>query len=364
MRIQSSHSLQNGIRAMSGDARNPNWKDLVVFHNLARALTSSLELDSILHAIMEQMRQFFEPETWSLLILDESTQELYYAVAVGQSEAGLRNMRVPLGEGMAGWVAQHGESLIVPDLEQDPRFAGAYNGRFQLRSAICMPLLSRQRTLGVIQLFNCRLESMTEYTISFLHILCDYAAIAIENSRAVEKIHALTITDDCTGLYNQRHLQQKIEEEVTRSRRHHHPFSVIFLDLDHFKQVNDQHGHLIGSRLLAGIGQCLRDNIRPGDHAFRYGGDEFILLLPETTKAEAEQIARNLRQKLRSHVFEMGPDLRVQVSASFGVATFPEDGRNGHQVIRMADAMMYLVKGSTRDDVAVADRNTELLSNS
>ncbi len=107
---------------MTEQPQNPNWKDLVIFHNLARALTSSLELDSVLHTIMDQMRQFFEPETWSLLILDEARKELYYAVAVGQSEAELRDLRVPLGEGMAGWVAQHGESLIVPDIEQDGRF--------------------------------------------------------------------------------------------------------------------------------------------------------------------------------------------------------------------------------------------------
>ncbi len=339
---------------MSDQTQNSNWKDLVVFHNLARALTSSLELDSVLHAIMEQMRQFFEPETWSLLILDEARKELYYAVAVGQSEAELRNLRVPIGEGMAGWVAQHGESLIMPDIKQDGRFHQSHPGRFQLRSAICMPLLSRQRTLGVIQLFNCRLESMTEYTISFLHILCDYAAIAIENARAVEKIQALTITDDCTGLYNQRRLQQVLEEQILRSRRAHRHFSLIFLDLDHFKTVNDRYGHQVGSRILTEVGSCMLRFARPADIAFRYGGDEFILLTPDTAKPQAANLARQMRERLRDEVFLIDLDLRLSVTASFGVASYPEDGLTGQDIVRTADAAMYLVKNTTRDDVAVA----------
>lgn len=342
---------------------NATLKDLLVFHNIARALTSALDLDSILRAIMEQMAQFFEPETWSLLMLDEERQELYYAVAVGQAETELHDTRVKVGQGMAGWVAERGESLIVPEVNLDPRFADASfvherdDRTFYLRSAICMPLRSRQRMLGVIQLFNCKLETFTDYTISFLHVLCDYAAIAIENAQAFERIQELTITDDCTGLYNQRHLYRMLEAEFERASRAKTPFSLIFIDLDHFKLVNDAHGHQAGSRLLAEVGQLLRSFIRKADSAFRYGGDEFIVLLPDAGKDMAGETAERLHQALRTHSFRVNKDLGLKIRASFGVATYPEDGNSVHQIIRAADAMMYLVKGSTRDNIAIAGQN-------
>lgn len=342
---------------------DPNLRDLLVFHNVARALTSSLDRDAILRAIMQQMEQFFKPETWSLLLLDEGRKELYYAVAVGHTEADLASLRIPVGHGIAGWVAAHGESLIVPEVSQDPRFDPRFSAPvdkdgqgkpLRVRSAICMPLRSRLRTLGVIELINCRLDTLSDYTISFLHVLCDYAAIAIENSRAMERIQELTITDECTGLFNVRHLYRQMESEIERARRFKTQFSLIFIDLDYFKQVNDEHGHLIGSRVLAEVGHGLRSLVREVDSVFRYGGDEFIVLLPETGKIGAQKTAELLLTTLREMRFAITDGLRLEVRASFGVATFPEDGRSVHEVIRSADTMMYLVKGSTRDNVAVA----------
>jgi len=340
---------------------DPNLRDLLVFHNVARALTSSLDRDAILRAIMQQMEQFFKPETWSLLLLDEPRKELYYAVAVGHTESDLAQLRVPIGRGLAGWVAAHGESLIVPEVSQDPRFDANFSGGrsdagrpTRVRSAICMPLRSRLRTLGVIELLNCRLDTLSDYTISFLHVLCDYAAIAIENARAMERIQELTITDETTGLFNVRHLYRQLESEIERARRFKSQFSLIFIDLDYFKQINDEFGHLVGSRVLAEVGQSLKSIVREVDSVYRYGGDEFIVLLPETGKAGARKTAEHLLASLRTMRFAKTDGLKLEVRASFGVATYPEDGHSVHEVIRAADTMMYLVKGSTRNNVAVA----------
>jgi diguanylate cyclase (GGDEF)-like protein len=334
---------------------SPRARDLLVFHNVARALTSELDLDSILRAIMRQMEQFFLPEQWSLLIVDETRQDLFYAVVVGQAQADLRDERVKIGEGLAGWVAAHGETLILPESAEDPRLAPRGNrNRFRIRSAICMPLRSRHRTLGVIQLFNCKVETLADDTISFLHLLSDYAAIAIENARAVERIQELTVTDDCTGLYNQRQLYRILKTESEQARARGTQFSLVFIDLDRFKQINDRHGHLIGSRLLAEFGQAVRRELRNLDAVFRYGGDEFIALLHGAGSEEAERIARHLHRKLRKQKFRVDDSLALSIRASYGVATWPTDANDIHELIRRADAAMYRVKESTRDDVAAA----------
>jgi diguanylate cyclase (GGDEF)-like protein len=333
-------------------------QELTIFHDVAKALTSSLDLDSILQTIMEKMAEHFRPDTWSLLMVDERQSELYFAIAVGEAAEALKDVRLKMGEGIAGWVAKHGEQVILEDAAQDPRFTRRVDEVTQLetRSIVCIPLRSRLRVLGVIQLVNLDLRQFHEPEVFFLRALCDYAAIAIENARWVEKIQELTITDDCTGLYNARHLYKTLETEVYRSSRFGYEFSVLFIDLDHFKSVNDTHGHLIGSRLLAEIGYLVKAQLRLIDFAFRYGGDEFVVLLPQTGKDQALVVAKRLREALRASSFCANEGLHLKVSASIGLATYPHDARDAHDIIRQADEMMYLVKNTTRDNIGIAQR--------
>ena len=340
----------------AGADRKRQLQELGIFHDVAKALTSSLNLDSILQTIMEKMAEYFRPDTWSLLMVDEEKEELYFAIAVGDAAEALKTVRLKLGEGIAGWVAQHGESLLVPDVYTDPRFAKRIDEmtKWQTRSIICIPLKSKHRVLGVIQLINVDMEGFGGNEMLLLQALADYAAIAIDNARAVEKIQELTITDDCTGLYNARHLYKTLEAEVYRSARFGYEFSILFLDLDHFKLVNDTHGHLVGSRLLAEIGYAIKSHLRLIDYAFRYGGDEFVVLLPQTSKEAALVVARRLRDVFRQEYWLKGDGLNLNVRASMGVATFPEDAKSAHEIIRQADEMMYAVKNTTRDNVSVA----------
>ena len=187
-----------------------------------------------------------------------------------------------MGEGVAGWVAETGNPLVVPDVSLDPHWL-AFSRRFpdlNIQSIACVPIRSANKTLGVIQLLNSKLDLMSEYSISFLRILCDYAAIAIQNARSMTLIQELTITDDCTGLFNARHLYTMLDEQVALPQ----DFSLLFVDLDHFKSVNDTHGHLVGSRLLAEVGGLMKRSLGPNCSAFRYGGDEFVAVMPGASK--------------------------------------------------------------------------------
>jgi diguanylate cyclase (GGDEF)-like protein len=323
---------------------------LKVFHDVARSLTTSLELEEILGAIMDKMAQFFGPERWSMMMVDEKTDELYCAIAVGQDAAALKGLRVAMGEGVAGWVAQTGNPLIVPNVVLDPqwsRFAAAHP-ELGIQSIACIPVRAGDKTLGVIQLLNSKLDLLSEYSISFLRILCDYAAIAIQNAKSVTLIHELTITDDVTGLFNARHLYTMLDEQVAIGR----VFSMMFMDLDRFKSVNDTHGHLIGSRLLAEAGGLLRRSIGPENSAFRYGGDEFVVLFPGLSKSAATEATITTYHDLQASRFLEGAGLSLRLSGSFGLATYPEDGNTVPTILRSADTMMYEAK-STRNNIAV-----------
>jgi diguanylate cyclase (GGDEF)-like protein len=324
--------------------------------SIHEAWTSSLDLDSILQTIMDKVAEYFRPDTWSLLMVDEGKDELYFAIAVGPASDTLKNVRLRVGEGIAGWVARHGEPLIVPDVYTDARFAKRIDEmtQWKTRSIICIPLKSKHRVLGAIQLINVEMTQFEESEIFFLQSLCDYAAIAIDNARSVERIQELTITDDCTGLYNARHLYKTLEAEVYRSARFGYEFTVLFIDLDHFKAVNDTHGHLVGSALLREVGGLIREELRPVDAAFRYGGDEFAVMLVEVDTRSAVQTGERMLARFRSHRFGRGSGLDLRVTASLGIAACPEHASQSTELIEAADRAMYLVKSRGRDGLAIA----------
>ena len=339
----------------------PHADELRLFHEVARALTSNLELEPLLRTLLGKMEEYFGPERWSLLMIDEETNELYYALTTGKGSAGPNGIRLRMGEGIAGYVALTGEPLVVPDVRLDrewSRFAREHP-ELNLQSIACLPLLHGSRILGVLQLHNSKLDLLPGSSLSFLRILCDYAAIALQNARQVNLVHRLSITDDCTGLYNSRYLYTMLEQEIKAAKtgdtlRLGEHFSLLFFDLDRFKSVNDTHGHLVGSRLLAEAGTLIRRSLGPGNLAFRYGGDEFVALLRGLDKPEALATSNALRDRLRSTSLLNAQDLDLYITASFGLATFPQDGLDLHSIIRAADTMMYCAKADGRDRIVVS----------
>ena len=292
-----------------------------------------------------------EAEFWSLLMLDESSPNLYYAIAAGEEQEALRGLRVKPGEGVAGWVLEHGETLIVPEVADDPRAAqSATPGISSVRSVIALPLRGRTGTQGVIEIINPRAE-MSDYSIAFLHILADHAAIAIENARDVSRIQQLTITDDTTGLLQRAPPLRCSAPRAEALDKAQAPLSLAFWDLDRFKLVNDAHGHMIGSELLALAGRRLQKLCREQDLAFRYGGDEFVIMMPRTPAAQALELTKGMHAALMETPFGMKSGLTIKVSASVGLSSSPADGTRMHEIIGTADARMYAVKRHGRGQI-------------
>jgi diguanylate cyclase (GGDEF)-like protein len=356
------------------EGRTP-LEDILAFHRLTSSLAASPDLDSVLRVILNEMERIIKADLWTVLMLDETRRELYYALAADGKEAALRDLRVKVGEGVAGWVAEHGEALIIPEItdadpgnKHDPRLAevravhmrssnvnskgSVSSAPIKLRSVIALPLRGRRGTHGVIEIINPDAAHLDVYTIAFLHILADHAAIAIENARNVVNIQQLTVTDDTTGLFNVRHLYNVLERELERTAKLGLPLSLAFLDLDSFKLVNDNYGHLVGSELLAMTGRRLKELSRKEDMCFRYGGDEFVIVMPETPADVALSCMVELHRALLDSRFMLKNGLDLGVSASIGIATAPADGTSAETILAAADERLYKVKLNCRGQVS------------
>jgi diguanylate cyclase (GGDEF)-like protein len=328
--------------------------ELKIFHDVAKALTSTLDLDTILQTIMEKMAAYFEPATWSLVMIDETSHEPYFAASIGKGAEGLAGLRLTDGTSLTQCVIDRGEILVIADVNADPMIApdsrsGWFDGSCPI---VCVPVRTGGKVLGVIELVNIDMQVYSRSEL-LLQTLADYAAIAIENARAVRRIQELSITDDCTGLYNARHLFTVLSDEVHRSARFGYEFTLLFLDIDHFKRVNDEHGHLIGSKLLAQVGDSLRENLRLVDAAFRYGGDEFAILLPQTSQEAGLRVARRISRVFHHRTWLAEEKFKIELRASIGVATYPADANTPQAIVQRADEMMYSVKQAGRDNIAV-----------
>ncbi|TYO98118.1 diguanylate cyclase (GGDEF)-like protein [Geothermobacter ehrlichii] len=213
-----------------------------------------------------------------------------------------------------------------------------------------LPLPSHDRPAGLLLLE--RVEAFDARTLARLDDLARFLGPAIEQVETRSRLEQQNITDEVSGLYNARHFRALVEYEMERARRYGQDLSIIFFDLDHFKKVNNRYGHLVGSRVLQEIGHFLRTHTRRVNLACRYGGDEFMLLLPSASKVGALTLAEKLRKELAEHAIDFGGSGPLRITASFGVAAFPADARTPERLIQLADRAMYRVKAAGRDGVA------------
>ena len=329
--------------------------ELAVLNEIGKALTSSLDIGEVMHVILAKVSELLKPRNWSLLLKDQVTGELYFHAAVGAGSEKLLGLRIAAGEGIAGWVAQKNLPLLVPNVAKDPRFASRFDAasRFHTASILCVPLTFKGTTLGVLELVNGQGDGVfSEEDLRILSTVAEFSAIAIENARNFHKVQELTVLDDHTGLFNSRHMKKQLDSEVVRATRFGHPVSLIFFDLDYFKQVNDTHGHQAGSRVLHEVGRLMLKTLRSTDVPVRYGGDEFVILMPETSKDQALAAGRRIGAEIAAAAFlateKCGP---LHLTASIGVAAFPDDATDPESLVRRADEAMYQVKARSRGGV-------------
>jgi len=333
-------------------------KELAFFINVGKLLTSTLELNKVTEIIVANVQKIVSVEAWSLLLTDDKMGELYCAVTKGSYLPGeLKDVRLKIGEGIAGIAAERGKPLIVRDVLKDKRCSKYFKDVKGLapKDVLCVPIMSKKNIIGVLELVNKRNGRVfTKNEQELLLKFADQASMAIERASLYHKMANLAITDDLTKLFNLRYLYRVLDTEVKRCRRYHSTFAIIFLDLDSFKLVNDTHGHLIGSKTLVEVARMLAGSLRDVDIISRYGGDEFVIVLPHTTVDMAYKIAARIQNDINRHSFLTEEGLSLKITASFGVAGYPDHAGDETELLRIADGAMYTAKGMGRNRVVVA----------
>ncbi len=315
-----------------------------------REANASLDPRKVAEWLVEQANSWIPSPCW-VVVAHDMTDQLNVV-----ADAGLNPGLGPSLWSTANWVMRHGVELSSGNLSKDTRTGAGASG-----TVLGFPLLCRGRTVGVLVGLDPMPSStapvLAPAVLMALRSLLEPSAIALDNALALQKAEALSVTDDLTLLYNSRFLNLVLRRETKRASRNGRPVSLLFLDLDGFKQVNDQHGHLAGSKALVEAAAIIRGCARETDVVARFGGDEFSLILPDTGTGGAAAVASRIRERLSAARFLASDGLAVHLTASVGVATLPDVAASAEELLRAADTAMYRVKAAGKDGIHVAQED-------
>ncbi len=333
--------------AANAELRNAQQR-LAALHTIALSLSSTLETERLMEKILEQLSRLWGYEYGEILLRDEATGELVIEESRGYG-AFSRGDRLPK-RGICWEVAETGQPILIGDVTSDPRYIPGVDGA---RSELAVPLRWEGRILGVLNVESRLPDAFGPADLTLLATVAEHAAAALSNARLHQQTRTLALTDPHTGLYNYRHYQETVADLVRDAQLTGHPFSLIMLDADHFKRINDTYGHPTGDSVLEQVARLLRESCRQGDLCYRYGGEEFAITLPGATNEVAVRVAERIREKVAAHIFvtKSGRRLDFPITVSMGVATYPRDGLTPVDLLLSVDRALYAAKSAGRNCV-------------
>jgi diguanylate cyclase (GGDEF)-like protein len=359
--MSAQHTSGASPQKQGGETGN-GVDDLVrlsFFADIGKAITSAFTVRETVSAVMEQIGKIFAPTYWTLFLRNHATGELRFAKVVGSGVEELEGRVLPRGSGVAGWIAESGEALIIEDVSRDKRFNPEMDRLtgFTTRSIIGVPLRSRGKIFGVIELINkINGQNFTPFELNLLQTIADYAAIAIEKQYYFRAVKRMASVDSLTGLYNRRVLMRHLEKEVEKTKRDGTPFALVLADVDHFKKINDRHGHGVGDKVLERIAGILREHTRKADILCRLGGDEFVVVLREARRLHAEKLKERIEEALQEH----NRSAAVPVSLSYGI--YEGTPQNADEALNFVDRNMYREKEEKQErQVLSLEKHTDEL---
>jgi diguanylate cyclase (GGDEF)-like protein len=336
-----------------------------VLFEIGKVIGSEQEPALTLARISELLCELLDAEACSVMLLDPERQRLQAKASHGLRAERIRRVTFAVGEGVAGWVIAHGEPALIDDVALDPRFVvldepdvpGAPAATAEAAAATpivalaCVPLEARGERIGVLTATSGRRGAFAAHHVELMRFVARTLALDVQNLRLAR----VAVTDVLTGAYNREFLGQQLPQELARAVAGDQPLSVAMIDVDHFKQVNDRHGHDVGDEVLVEFTARLRGAIRGDDLLVRYGGEEFLAVLPRADAGRAWEVAERMRARVSARPFVVG-ELALSIAASLGIAqlrTRPS-AETAAELIRRADAALYAAKANGRDRVEVA----------
>jgi len=327
---------------------------------LTKTITHIRDYETLVRTILDKSADLLKAEQGSLMLLDHETDALLVEAKKGNSDRVVEKLRINRGEGIAGKVAELGEAILVENLENDPRVMHKNRLQYKTRSFVSVPLKIDDRIIGVLNLSDKTSgEVFDEEDLKLIQSFATHAAVVMERNifyNKSEELKKLTITDPLTGLLNRRYLHERLKDEVARSERYGHTLSLLMLDLDGFKYCNDTFGHPIGDKTLKTVADALLNAVRSMDIVARYGGDEFMIILPETAETLAIDIAERLRRSvakkavLPQDAAGTGPH---SLSTSIGVVCYPGHGKTIELLLENVDKALYRAKNKGKNRIEV-----------
>jgi diguanylate cyclase (GGDEF)-like protein len=319
-----------------------------IMNRITAALAGGMDLKTV---IPNFARELAGLQTFDRLVCGFVNDSGDYIEVVGYPEGttwGLGSVIPVVGSG-PGSVVLNSRAVLERNLFHSHRFIEDLRLLDEgVQSYVLLPLNSRGRSIGVLGLGSSQQATFDDGTLARLQPLADSVALAFENVRLFQKTRELSITDEVTPLYNVRFFHQILERELKLVDRYRSVLALIFVDLDRFKPINDQFGHLRGSRVLREVGFLLRSAVRETDYPARYGGDEFVVILPQTDLPSAQALGEKLRSLIEAHAFLQEEGINARVGVSLGVACYPQEATSKEALIRLADERMYQDKDRRR----------------
>ena len=315
--------------------------------DIVRGVNATLEPQKIAEVIVDRAATWVPAPCWAVVSADLSGQLSVLA------DRGLTPDMGPAVYAIATWVMRNSQEFVTPDLRHDTRVSDPAVG-----AVVAFPLSCRGRRVGALVALDRQASEreprMAASMLRAVRILLEPASVALDNALLLKRAEALSVTDDLTHLYNSRYLNLVLRRETKRASRSGRPLSLLFIDLDGFKAVNDTHGHLFGSRALVEAAAVIRSSARETDVVSRFGGDEFAIVLPDTGGEGAYAVGARVREKIAAHKFLAGDGLAIRLTVSVGVATLPDVAASSEELVQAADKAMYQVKDSGKNGIQAA----------